>query len=163
MLVMSEHKIDIETDIELMFTFSEFTDISFVTTVMSDNLIVLNFESELKKADLKPFFDKTFLNTVCKYYLLDYDEDTLAYTLDENDTKEYTFDVNGKEELDILLEVDGIWNLSNTKPAFKVVKMYSYKISEATADEILDKIKDNGIKSLTDSELNILNLRSKQL
>ena len=163
MLVMSEHKIDIEVDIELMMTFSEFTDISFVTTVMSDNFIVLNFDSELNKSELKPLFDKTFLNTFCNYYLLDYDEDTLAYSLNEEDTKEYTFDVNGKEELDILLEVDGIWNLSETKPTFKVVKMYSYKITEATADEILDKIKDHGIKSLTDSELNILNLRSKQL
>ena len=61
MLVMSEHKIDIEVDIELMMTFSEFTDISFVTTVMSDNFIVLNFDSELNKSELKPLFDKTFL------------------------------------------------------------------------------------------------------
>jgi hypothetical protein len=95
--------------------------------------------------------------------LVKYYADNITYKLDESSNEKFIYDIIDKQEMDILMEIEGILDLSESKPVFSIEDRHKPNVSEATADEILDKIREQGIESLTESEKKILDYRSKQI
>ncbi len=163
LVVMCEKDLENGFELELLINLSEFLNTAFLSTTVSDDLFVVGFDTEKTKQELTEFLDQAVADPLYSYHLLDHEGDSLAYRTHASETRERTIDIQGKKNGEIVREINQIKRRSKTKPIFRVAQTATSAVTESTVDALLEKIRQSGMASLTESELEILHQRSQQV
>ena len=154
---------DIAWAAKLTMSLSKVFEVPSFTTIMSDYVFIFTINTDVPNELIRERFSDIPQLRKRKYLLIDTREEVLLYRINGIDDDEISVDLRFMSDQDMIFEIDGVWALTDTIPWFGVGKKPPMYVSEGTADEILDKIRATGIKSLTDTELKILKDRSKQI
>jgi hypothetical protein len=159
----------------------ELTPISYspkINYYYDNQSMIFTFDSQEEFGDIKEYVDILFDDLDMTYVLLPYNTDNMSYNT-PIDVSNHLFDLNLPE--DVSGNIDAGRKLlhdelsDNVMSFFKKIEfneeideeddedilLKQIKPSPLTLDNILDKINDCGISSLTNDELNLLNKYSK--
>jgi hypothetical protein len=124
------------------------------------------FESEVHSEELIPYIEGTLFG-LYDYYILSVVDDNLSVSMDET-TKGHLFDVhNDSEDVDMRIDMrkemffpeqTNFYSEEDGDSAFieTILNELKTKLKRPSLDEILDKIRDKGIESISPYEKDIL-------
>jgi hypothetical protein len=157
----------VSSDVSLV---SDFGDVRYY---YGDDSIILTFNSLEPIESIDSFFKFIYEKLELIYMLFPFERDKMSVKMDDEIVK-HLFDVETQNKPENLSEFDlKVLNLLNEKSKeflseedecdelFSKNKLKK-QIKEPTLDEILDKINDKGILSLTEKEVNLLNKYSNK-
>ena len=172
----------------ILFAFGDYDEkkelvnlvLDFVTQISTTDVkyqygetgIIVTFTSDSKINDISDFFEKNIVSITSMYFVFPVDKNSIMSMEDEthqhlfgkmNETSNGYFNENNTS---ISYYFDSDTDSLNEKLAeelFKTIVQLKVQEKELSLDEILDKINDNGITSLTDSELTTLENHSKNI
>jgi hypothetical protein len=164
---------------EILSQFNVIISSNFLKYQKGGELVIVHFETEETFKNLKEFcglvLDKTVENYILfpnnknvylsfpqdfKEYLLDLDNDNIDFEMNIDDIVEFMEDED-EEEDDILSEINK--KLGKKNPMEQLLKSLKTLEPTFTLDELLDKVKNNGLKSLTENEKEQLYDYSKRI
>jgi len=134
--------------------------------INSDNMLMVTFSSKEKIEEIDEYLNDSFPEYIETYFLFSKPR-KFGMRLN-NDLKKHLFDRNfdpksiGHKEIKMPLNspTDDEMDRKFLEAIQKIEKDLEYKKKDYTIDDILDKINDKGIKSLTKGELDFLKSKS---
>ena len=130
------------------------------------NNLLFCFESEVDREELNSYIEGSLFG-IFEYFILSVVDDNLSVCMDE-ETKGHLFDVNNDSE-DVDMRIDmkkeiyfpdesTFYSEGEEDTTFieSILKELKTKLRKPSIDEILDKIRDNGMESITQYEKDIL-------
>jgi hypothetical protein len=130
------------------------------------NNMLFCFESEVDREELNSYIEGSLFG-IFNYFILSVVDDNLSVCMDE-ETKGHLFDVN-KDSEDVEMRIDMKQEIyfpdensfysemgEDTKFIESILSELKTKLRKPSIDEILDKIRDNGMESITQYEKDIL-------
>lgn len=127
--------------------------------------VVFHFESGVEKDDLQDFIVGLFYGTSDYFILTEMTDNVMVHMND--DLKSHLFDLNNESEFKTSQKEDEFSmsedDFTNQAGAFVelLLEEFESEVKKPTLNELLDKITDKGLKSLTQFEKQILENYSK--
>lgn len=132
--------------------------------------IIVNFETKLNTDEISKFFEESLTKLTAMFFvfpvndnmILSMDEDIHAHLFGETDKK------SGNKSLNFTVDMTDIPTFGDSDTTNSIEKLFSLlfqppktQVQKPTLDQLLDKIIESGIESLTENEIKLLNEYSK--
>jgi hypothetical protein len=166
LMVMGDFKSD-EICQDIALTMSPIVDSPNLKFQYNDGLVLLHFASEVSKEEIEGYIVGVFYGISNKFILTEL-TDNVSVIMPE-DVKNHLLDLDNADE-----DISSSINIQNTKPSFEfgeeeedddfvalLLGELRSKVKAPSLDQILDKINNNGLESITQFEKDILDGYSK--
>ena len=153
---------------DIAITLTAIVDSPNLKFYFGNGVLIFHFASEMDIKEIHEFLELTSYDLYESFILSEYDDKVSVFMSDEN--KKHLFDLENESEKDTKLVLNpksGIKYVEDseddTEDEFVTTLLNEVKkhIKTPTLDQLLDKIKDTGIKSLTPFEKGTLDNYSK--